>query len=46
MVKAVKELEGRVSEEAVTQDSKVTRATLCNGKSKYSGMGVSHTRRT
>ena len=45
MVKAVKELESGVSAEVVAREHGVTRATLYNWKSKYSGMDVSQLRR-
>lgn len=45
MVKAVKELESGISAEVVTRGHGVTRATLYNWKSKYSGMDVSQVRR-
>ncbi len=44
MVKAVKKLESGISTEVVTQGHGVTRATLYNWKSKYSGMDVSQVR--
>lgn len=44
MVKAVKELESGISAEVVTRGHGVTRATLYNWKSKYSGMDVSQVR--
>ena len=40
MVKAVKELESEISAEVVARGHGVTRATLYNWKSKYSGMDV------
>ena len=45
MVKAVKELESEISAEVVARGHGVTRATLYNWKSKYSGMDVSQVRR-
>lgn len=45
MVKAVKELESEISAEVVARGHRVTRATLYNWKSKYSGMDVSQVRR-
>lgn len=45
MVKAVKELESGISAEVVTRGHGVTRATLYNWKSKYSGMDVSQVKR-
>ncbi len=45
MVKAVKELESGISAEVVARGHGVTRATLYNWKSKYSGMDVSQVRR-
>lgn len=45
MMKAVKELESGVSAEVVARDHGVTRATLYNWKSKYSGMDVSQVKR-
>ena len=45
MVKAVKELESGVSAEVVARDHGITRATLYNWKSKYSGMDVNQVRR-
>lgn len=45
MVKAVKELESGVSAEVVARDHGITRATLYNWKSKYSGMDVSQVKR-
>lgn len=45
MVKAVKELESGMSAEVVTRGHGVTRATLYNWKSKYSGMDVSQVKR-
>ena len=43
--KAVKELESEISAEVVARGHGVTRATLYNWKSKYSGMDVSQVRR-
>lgn len=45
MVKVVKELASGVSAEVVAREHGVTRATLYNWKSKYSGMDVSQIRR-
>ena len=45
MVKAVKELESEISAEVVARGHGVTRATLYNWKSKYSGMDVSQVKR-
>ena len=45
MVKAVKELASGVSAEVVAREHGVTRVTLYNWKSKYSGMDVSQIRR-
>ena len=45
MVKAVKELESGISAEVVTRGHGVTRVTLYNWKSKYSGMDVNQVRR-
>ena len=45
MVKAVKELASGVSAEVVAREHGVTRATLYNWKSKYSGMDVSQVKR-
>ena len=45
MVKAVKELESGVSAEVVAREYGVSRATLYQWKSKYSGMDVSQVRR-
>ena len=45
MVKAVKELESGISAEVVTRGHGVSRATLYNWKSKYSGMDVSQVKR-
>lgn len=44
MVGAVKELESGISAEVVTRGHGVTRATLYNWKSKYSGIDVSQVR--
>lgn len=41
MVKAVQELESGVDAETVARDHGISRATLYNWKSKYSGMEVS-----
>ena len=45
MVKAVKELESGVSAEVVAREHGISKATLYQWKSKYSGMGVSQVRR-
>ena len=45
MVKAVKELESGVDAETVAREHRVSRATLYNWKSKYSGMDVSQVKR-
>ena len=45
MVKAVKELESGVDAETVAREHGVSRATLYNWKSKYSGMDVSQVKR-
>lgn len=45
IVKAVKELESGVSAEVVARNHGVTRVTLYNWKSKYSGMDVSLVKR-
>ena len=45
MVKAVKELESGVSVEVVAREHGVSKATLYQWKSKYSGMDVSQVRR-
>ena len=45
MVKAVKELESGISAEVVARGHGVTRVTLYNWKSKYSGMDVNQVRR-
>ena len=45
MVKALKELESGVSVKVVARNHRVTRATLYNWKSKYSGMDVSQVKR-
>ena len=45
MVKAVKELESGVSAEVVAREYGVSKATLYQWKSKYSGMDVSQVRR-
>lgn len=45
MVKAVKELERGVDAETVAREHGVSRATLYNWKSKYSGMDVSQVKR-
>ncbi len=45
MVKAVQELESGIEAEAVARDHNVSKATLYNWKSKYSGMEVSQVKR-
>lgn len=45
MVKAVKELESGVSAEVVAREYVISKATLYQWKSKYSGMDVSQVRR-
>ena len=45
MVKAVKALEGGMDAESVAREHGVSRATLYNWKSKYSGMDVSQVKR-
>ena len=45
MVKAVKELESGVSAEVVAREYGISKATLYQWKSKYSGMDVSQVRR-
>ena len=45
MVKAVKGLESGISAEVVARGHGVTRVTLYNWKSKYSGMDVNQVRR-
>lgn len=45
MVKAVKELESGVSAEEVAREYGISKATLYQWKSKYSGMDVSQVRR-
>ena len=45
MVRAVKELEGGMPAEQVARGHDVSRATLYNWRSKYSGMDVSQVRR-
>lgn len=45
MVKAVKELESGVSAEVVAWEYGISKATLYQWKSKYSGMDVSQVRR-
>ncbi len=45
MVKAVKELESGVSAEVVAREHDISKATLYQWKSKYSGMDVSQVRR-
>ena len=40
MVKAVKELESGISADIVSREHGISRATLYNWKSKYSGMDV------
>lgn len=44
-VKAVKELESGTNAETVARDHGISKATLYNWKSKYSGMEVSQVRR-
>ena len=45
MVKAVQELENGVNAETVARNHGISKATLYNWKSKYSGMDVSQIRR-
>ena len=45
MVKAVKELESGISADIIAREYGVSRATLYQWKSKYSGMDVSQVRR-
>lgn len=45
MVKAVQELENRINAETVARNHGISKATLYNWKSKYSGMNVSQIRR-
>lgn len=45
MVKAVKELESGVNAEVVAREHGISKATLYQWKSKYSGMDVSQVRR-
>lgn len=45
MVKAVQELENGIEAETVARDHNISRATLYNWKSKYSGMEVSQVKR-
>lgn len=45
MVKAVKDYESGVSADAVCREHGISRATLYNWKSKYSGMDVSQVQR-
>lgn len=45
MVKAVKELESGVNADTVAREYGISRATLYNWKSKYSGMDVSQIKR-
>ena len=45
MVKAVQELESGIDAETVTRNHGISKATLYNWKSKYSGMEVSQVRR-
>ena len=45
MVKAVQELESGIDAEAVARNHGISKATLYNWKSKYSGMEVSQVRR-
>ena len=45
MVKAVQELENGINAETVARNHGISKATLDNWKSKYSGMNVSQIRR-
>ena len=45
MVKAVQELESGIDAETVARNHGISKATLYNWKSKYSGMEVSQVRR-
>ena len=45
MVKAVQELENWINAETVARNHGISKATLYNWKSKYSGMNVSQIRR-
>ena len=45
MVKAVHELESGIDAETVARDHNISKATLYNWKSKYSGMEVSQVKR-
>ena len=45
MVKAVQELENGIDAETVARNHGISKATLYNWKSKYSGMEVSQVRR-
>ena len=45
MVKAVQELESGINAETVARNHDISKATLYNWKSKYSGMNVSQIRR-
>ena len=45
MVKAVHELEGGIDAETVARTYGISKATLYNWKSKYSGMDISQVRR-
>ena len=45
MVKAVQQLENGVDAETIAREHGISRATLYNWKSKYSGMEVSQVRR-
>lgn len=45
MVKAVQELESGVSSDLISRNYGISRATLYNWKSKYSGMDISQIRR-
>jgi len=45
MVKAVQELENGINAETVARNHGISKATLYNWKSKYSGMNVSQIRR-
>jgi len=45
MVRAVQELESGIKAEVVSRDHNISKATLYNWKSKYSGMDVSQVHR-
>ena len=45
MIKAVQELENGINAETVARNHGISKATLYNWKSKYSGMNVSQIRR-